>query len=182
MRGIRLAAFLLPLIVFLACTETAPASTTALSPEQRSERIERLQTAKKLDWQCAVDANVTPVTEEDFWDQMNKADMVIKELTHGFEVPQQEIADALWVLPKSITSGERDRLIRQLQAARRADDHNEQEMLNESAWTDSAAPVDTVTFDQQKELVDSVIKDLEIGEGVHWSTIKEAALYVPPSR
>jgi hypothetical protein len=53
-------------------------------------------------------------------------------------------------------------------------------MLNDSAWTDSAAPVDTVTFDQQKELVDSVIKDLEIGEGLHWSTIKEA-LYVPPS-
>ena len=25
------------------------------------------------------------------------------------------------------------------------------------------------------------IKDLEIGEGAHWSTIKEA-LYVPPSR
>jgi hypothetical protein len=32
-----------------------------------------------------------------------------------------------------------------------------------------------------KELVDSIIKDLVIGEGVHWATIKEA-LCVPPYR
>jgi hypothetical protein len=181
MKGIQLATFLLPLIALPACIETAPASTNALSPDQRSELIERLQAAKKLDWRYAVDPNVAPVTEEDFLDQMNSADRVVKELTYGFEVPQQEIADALWVPPKSVTSGERDRLIRRLQEARRDDDHNEQEMLNDSAWTDSAAPVDTVTFDQQEELVDCVIKDLEIGEGVHWSTIK-GALYVPPSR
>jgi hypothetical protein len=112
---------------------------------------------------------------------MNSAERVIKELAHDFEVPRQQIADALWVPPKSITSEERERLIRQLQEAKRADDHNEQEMLNDSAWTDLAAPVDTATFDLQKELVDSVVEDLEIGEGVHWSTIKDA-LYVPPYR
>jgi DNA-directed RNA polymerase specialized sigma24 family protein len=104
MRGIQLAAFLLPLIALPACTETAPASTAALSSEQRSELIERLQAAKKLDWQYAVDPNVTPVTEEDFLDQMNSADRVVKELTYGLDVPQQEIAEALWVPPKSITS------------------------------------------------------------------------------
>ncbi len=53
-------------------------------------------------------------------------------------------------------------------------------MLISSAWTDSVAPVDTMVFDQQELLVESVVKDLEIDEGVHWSTIREA-LYVPPS-
>jgi hypothetical protein len=38
------------------------------------------------------------VGEIDFLDQMNHADRVIKELTHGFEVPRQEIADALGFL------------------------------------------------------------------------------------
>jgi hypothetical protein len=112
MRGIQLAAFLLPLIALPACTETAPASTAALSSEQRSELIERLQAAKKLGSQYARDPDVTPVTEEDFLDQLNKADTVIKEVTHRFEAPRQQIADALWVPPKSITPEERQRLIR----------------------------------------------------------------------
>jgi hypothetical protein len=78
---------------------------------------------------------------------------------------------------------ERDRLIRQLQEAGREDDHNEQELLNYSQWTEldgGGAPVDTVTFDEQKQLVDSVVKDLKIGETVSWSKVKES-LYVLPS-
>jgi hypothetical protein len=37
-----------------------------------------------------------------------------------------------------------------------------------------------VTFDEQKQLVDSVVKDLKIGETVSWSKVKES-LYVLPS-
>jgi hypothetical protein len=165
-----------------ACAQTVASTgpTPALSPQEKSDLIERLEVAKRTDWNDALDSNVGPTAEADFLDQMNKADRVIKELSHGFDVPQTQSADALWVPPKSITSRERDRLIRELEEARREDDHNEQRMLNLSAWTDSVAPVDTVKFDEQKQLVDRVVKDLEIGEGVHWSTIKEA-LYVPTS-
>jgi len=153
------------------------------APDQGPELIDQLASAKQLDWRYALDPNVAPVTEIDFLDQMNKADRVISLITHGFEVPQQETVEALWVPPASITSEERRRLIQQLQEARREDDHNEQKMLNDSAWITSdggGAPIDTVTFDQQKLLVDSVVQDLVIGEIVHWPTIKEA-LYVPPS-
>jgi hypothetical protein len=165
-----------------ACAQTVAITgpTPALSPQEKSDLIERLEVAKRTDWNDALDSHVAPTAEADFLDQMNKADRVIKELSHGFDVPQTQSADALWVPPKSITSKERDRLIRELEEARREDDHNEQRMLNLSAWTDSVAPVDTIKFDEQKQLVDRVVKDLEIGEGVHWSTIKEA-LYVPTS-
>jgi hypothetical protein len=53
-------------------------------------------------------------------------------------------------------------------------------VLNDLAWSNSVAPVDTFTFDQQKAVAEGVIKDLEIGEDVHWSKIKEA-LVVPQS-
>jgi hypothetical protein len=148
-----------------------------------SQLIDRLASTEQLDWRYATDPTVAPVTRSDFLDQMNKADEVLKLATQGFKVPERELADALLVPPKSITSEESTRLVHELQEARREDDHNEQTMLNGSAWNGSdggGAPVDTVTFDQQKELVDSVVKDLETGKAVHWSTIKEA-LYVPPS-
>ena len=70
-----------------------------------------------------------------------------------------------------------------LQSAKLVDDHNEQAMFKYSEWSMSdggGAPIDTVTFDDQMQLVDSVIKDLEIGEVVPWSTIREA-LSVPPA-
>lgn len=178
----RVAGFLLLSLALCACAQTIANAPPfpPLSPQEKSDLIERLEVAKGTDWNDAMDPNVAPVTEDDFLEQMNKADRVIKELTHGFEVPRQKIADALWIPPKSITAQEQDRLLRQLQEARREDDHNEQRMLNLAAWTDSVAPVDTMKFDRQKELVDRVVKDLEIGEGVRWSTIEEA-LYVPPS-
>jgi hypothetical protein len=177
----RISAILLLSFTCFACAQTASSTVpTALSQQEKSDLIERLEVAKRTDWNDALDPKVGPGNEDDFLDQMNKADRVIKELSHGFDVPQRKITDALWVPPKSITTRERDRLIRQLQEARQEDDHNEQRMLNLSAWTDSVAPVDTIKFDEQKRLVDRVVKDLEIGEYVHWSTIKEA-LYVPTS-
>jgi hypothetical protein len=154
-------------LALCACAQTvteAPASFS-LSPQEKSELIERLDMAKRADWSDALDPSVAPVTQEDFLSQMNKADRVIKELKHGFPVPREEIADALWIPPKSIRPGERTHLIGELQEAEREDDHNEQLMLISSAWTDSVAPVDTMVFDQQELLVESVVKDLEIGEG-----------------
>jgi hypothetical protein len=166
-------AFVLLSLPAHAANETA--STRALLPSQRSALIDQLQTAKSRDWESAIDPNVPPVTREDFLDQMSKADRAIRELRYGFTVSQHELSEALWVLPKYISPRERARLIDQLQAAKRADDHNEQQMLNDW-WTDQ--PARTEQFDLQKKLVDDVLEDLEIGEPVHWWTIKQA-LYVP---
>jgi hypothetical protein len=179
-KGIQLAPFLLLLIALPACAGSAVSTMPPISPQERTQLIQRLEEAKKLDWNNALDPVVSPVRQESFLNRMNKADRAIRELKYGFEVPQQEITDALWVPPKSISSQERAQLIEQLQEARRQDDKNGQTMLNDSGWRHSAAPIDTVTFDQQKKLVDEVIKDLEIHEPIHWSTSNQA-LYVPPS-
>jgi hypothetical protein len=156
-------------------------STTAnLSSQQTSQLIQQLDAARKADWNAALDPSVSPVRRGTFLNQMNKADRASKELSHGFAVPQGEIDDALWVPPKHISPEERAQLIRQLKQARQQDDHNEQNMLNDLAWSRSAAPADTAIFDERKQEVDAVVKDLEIGAPVHWSAIKQA-LVVPTS-
>jgi hypothetical protein len=160
---------------------TEQSSNTAnLSSRQTSELIQQLDAAEKADWNWALDPSVSPVRREAFLNQMNKADLASKELSHGFAVPESEIEDALWAPPKHILPEERAQLIRQLKQARKQDDQNEQNMLNDLAWSRSAAPVDTSIFDQRKQEVDKVVMDLEIGAPVHWSAIKEA-LVVPAS-
>ena len=120
----------------------------------------------------------TRPSQEGLLDQKNKANGNIKELNHDFKISPQEINEAPCITPGSVSDEKRKELIQRLEAAKAQDDRNEQEVLNDSAWTDSGAPVDTVTFDQQKELVDNVVKDLKIGKDVCWSMIEEA-LRVP---
>lgn len=162
------------LIMLSACAQTAAATPAAISPRQRTELIQRLETAKQSDWKDAVDSKNDSVVEDDFLDQMNKADRAIRELSNGFGVSQSEIDDALWVPPKSISPEQRADLIRQLKDAVQQDDRNEQAMMNDIAWANSDAPVDTVTFERKKAFADNVLEELEIGEEVHWSEIKEA--------
>jgi hypothetical protein len=175
-------ATLLALILFTTPALASGASTTTatLPPQQTSDLIQRLNSAKKADWDAALDPSVSPVREETFLNQMNKADRVSKELSHGFSVLQSKIDDALWAPPKHISPEERAHLIHQLEATRQQDDQNEQTMLNDLAWSRSAAPADTVIFDERKQEVDAVVKNLEIGAPVHWTAIKQA-LVVPQS-
>jgi phosphoenolpyruvate carboxylase len=148
---------------------------------RESQLLDQLASAKQLDWKYALDPSVAAVTRSDCLEQMTKAARVTELISYGFKVPRQELADALWTPPKAISPEARDQLIRQLQEAQQENNHKEQEMFKYSEWSagdGGGAPADTAAFDQQMQLVDSVIKDLEIGEGVHWSAINEA-LYVP---
>ena len=154
-------------------------STKASLLPQTSDLIQRLNAAKKADWDAALDPSVSPVREETFLNQMNKADRASKELSHGFPVPQGEIDDALWSPPKHISPEERAQLIQELKQARQQDDQHEQNMLNDLAWSRSGAPADTVVFDERKQEVDAVVKDLEIGAPVHWTAIKQALVVLP---
>ena len=163
------------LLVLPAVAANAQATAPVQSP-QLTDLIQRLETAKKTDRDAALDPTVSPVRQETFLNQMNKADRAIRELSHGFTVSQSEVDDALWMPPKHITAEERTHLIEQLEQARQQDDHNEQQMLNGLAWSRSVAPADTVIFDQRKAQVDGVVKDLEIGAPVHWSDIKQVLL------
>jgi hypothetical protein len=149
-----------------------------LAPKYHGARfLDQLASAKQLDWQSALDPSVAPITKIDYLDQMNKADRDIRLLTHGFDLSQQELADALWIPPKAITPEARVELIQELRKAEEKDDRNEQQSFKYSEWSaldGGGAPVDTAAFDQRIELTDGVIQDLEIGEGVHWSTIRQA--------
>ena len=176
------------LLTFIALTFCAMpglaldvASTKAgLSSQQTLQLVQELNAAKNADWNAALDPNVSPVRHETFLNQMNKADRASKELIHGFAVPQSEINDALWAPPKHISPEERTHLIQELKQAKQQDDLNEQAMLNDLAWSRSAAPANTEIFDERKQQVDAVVKDLEIGAPVHWTVIRQA-LVVPTS-
>jgi hypothetical protein len=87
-KGILLAPFLLPLIALPACAGGAVSTTPPLSPQERAQLIQRLEEAKKLDWNNALDPMVSPMRQESFLNRMNKADRAIRELKYGFEVPQ----------------------------------------------------------------------------------------------
>jgi hypothetical protein len=139
--------------------------------------MRRLMAAKELAVSQPHDPNVSEVTAEDSAIQAAKADRAIRELNYGDQVPQAQIADALQVPPTHLSPQAKADLIRQLRDAKALDDRNEQEFLKDYF---SDRTVNTDKFDAQKELVDQVIKALQIGEDVHWATI-QTALKVPTS-
>jgi hypothetical protein len=178
--AIVVAFFVLTIFQIPAFAEDATLTAAKVPSQRTPQLIQQLDAAKKADWDAALDPTVSTVRQETFLNQMNKADKASKELRHGFAVSQSEISDALWAPPKHITPEERAKLIQELNQAKQQDDQNEQRMLNDLAWSRSAAPANTEQFDQRKEQIDSVVKDLEIGTPVHWSAIKQA-LVVPTS-
>jgi hypothetical protein len=107
--------------------------------------------------------------------QMGKANGDVEELNPEFATPPQDTGADACITRESISDRERRDLIQRLEAAKTQDDHNEQEMLN-IWWTEQ--PARTTEFDQQKQLVDSVVRDIEIGQIVCWSKVEEA-LKVP---
>jgi hypothetical protein len=176
---------LVPLVLLMtalpaiASSVQAPAAVQPTQPD--SALIQRLEAAKNADWNAAQDPSISTVRQETYLNQMNKSDRVIKELTHGFTVSQAKVDDALWTPPRHISAEERASLIEQLKEARQQDERNEQQMLNDAAWSNSRAQADTAAFDQRKAQIDRVLKNLEIEAPVHWSDIHQALVVVSPS-
>ena len=141
--------------------------------------IRQLEAAKELDESDAMDPKLGAVAREDFVEQAGKADRAIKELTNGYAVSDTEMEDALQVPPRRLSPTQKSALIKRIIEAEQATDHNEQAMLSLVSWGYSDQPSATSRFDQQKQLDDEVIKELRIGEDVHWDTIQEALLVVP---
>jgi hypothetical protein len=166
----------LPTIIIVAIRSAAAAAEL---PSQ-ANLIERLQSARNIDQDAALDPSVSPFRQGTFLNQMNKADRVMNELRHGIDVPPGEINDALWTPPNRLTPQARARLIQQLQEARQQDDRNEQQTLNDQAWSNSAFPPDTTTFDERKTQIDEMVKSLQSGNSVRWSDLHHA-LTVPAS-
>jgi hypothetical protein len=145
-----------------------------LSQQSTADLVKRLEAAKELDESEAMRSSNSAVVREDFLEQAGRADKAIKELTHGYPVSEAELDAALEVPPGNLSTAEKSHLIGKIEEAREATDHNEQAMLNEEGWGYSDQPAATGAFDQRKQLDDDVIKDLRIGEQVHWDDIRQA--------
>jgi hypothetical protein len=145
-----------------------------MSESQNSDIVHQLQAAKELDESNAMQPSTAAVPRADFLEQAGKADKAIKELTHGYPVSEAELQDALRVPPGNLSDAQKAALVSRIQQAETATDHNEQAMLNEIGWGYSDQPAATSRFDQQKQLDGEVIKDLKIGEPVHWDDVQQA--------
>lgn len=149
-----------------------------MSQQTSGDMVRQLEAAKELDESEAVSSSNSTISRQDFLEQASKADRAIKELTNGYPVSEAELRDALIVPPGNLSAAEKSDLIGKIEEARRATDHNEQAMLNEEGWGYSDQPAATNAFDQRKQLDDEVIKDLKIGQQVHWDEIQQATQVV----
>jgi hypothetical protein len=155
-----------------------PAPDSAGLSEQRPELIRQLEAAEQADESDALDRRISLVRKEDFFEQAEKAERAIRELLYGYDVPQPELADALAVPPKDLSPQVKADLIRQLQDSIALNDRSEQNKLNDYF---SGASSDTAPYDMQKAFAAAVIKELTIGEDVHWDTLQQALEVVPRS-
>ncbi len=144
-------------------------------PQETAALIKKLERAKETDESEANQLGVSAVTQEDYMTQAGKADRAIKELSHGYAVPPEELNDALWVPPRSIAGAEKTGVIQQVELAIQKDQRDEDTVLVGAKFEDGPYPINAMErLEEHKNLAEGVVKDLKIGEDVHWQTIKQA--------
>jgi hypothetical protein len=168
------------LIAVSACAQRHrnPAPDQIILNQRRAELIRRLGAAEETDESNGRDPQISLVRKEDFFEQADKAERAIRELLYGYSVPQAELADALAVPRKTLSPQAKADLIRQLRDSIALNDRGEQSRLNNYF---SAASFDTEPYDAQKAFAAAVIKELTIGEDVHWDTLQQALQVLPQS-
>jgi hypothetical protein len=168
------------LIAVSACAQRHrnPAPDQIIWKDQRPELIRRLEAAEQADETNARDPRLSLIRKEDFFEQADKAEHAIRQLLYGYDVPQAELAEALAVPPRILSPQVKADLIRQLQDSIALNDRREQSKLDDYV---SEASFDTAPYDTQKAFAAAVIKELTIGEEVHWDTLEEALQVLPQS-
>jgi len=152
-----------------------PQEDAQQSARRNAELIKRLQGAKEMDESEANQPGTSATAWQDDMIQEGKADKAIKELSRGPEVPQSEIDEALWVPPKTLSAAQKARLLQRLKDAVQRDENEEQTMMSGVNFENFPYPSSRMaTLEDHKNLAEDVVKDLEIGEDVHWETIKQA--------
>jgi hypothetical protein len=141
----------------------------ALTPQQRMQVVVQLEQARQTDLDYAKDISLGPVAEGDYLAQADKADSVIQQLNRQSDVPQSEVADALFVPPKHLSPEMRAQLVDKLKQARALDDEKWHNNLGseDEAWL-------TLLCDIQARRATRVIGKLETGERVSWLEISDA--------
>jgi hypothetical protein len=165
---VEVAGALMLALLIPACAPVSSPSTVSRSP--RSTLVLQLEQARELDKSNAMDPHIGPIASGDYSVQADKAETAIFKIEQGAEVSHKELADALFVPPKSLSEAQRDDLIHRLRHARQLDDRGWRD------WTRDAAIAQDFTVQEKK--ADWVISGLERGEPVSWLDINDA-LSVP---
>jgi hypothetical protein len=154
------------------------ASWDLLAPSP-GQLITQLQQAKTLDENNANDPTVSLPRRGDFLNHATQADLTVRDLQHGFFVPEDRITYALEVPPKHLAPEQRVALIRQLKDAIRKDESREQAVVSWSDEIYNEDPGAPSEFGDQEQLAQKEIRNLEESKHVSWDELQRA-LYVPP--
>ncbi|MGD0075826.1 MAG: hypothetical protein ABSD31_16010 [Candidatus Binataceae bacterium] len=148
-------------LMFIGCALASDAAD-----EQRAQAIQQLEAAKRKDLQETTNPKVSPARQADFAIQAKKADLAIRELQHGFRVPESEIKEAIEIPPESVRA-EKGRLLQRLKEVRDQERRDEQQNYSDD-------PVGLNRLRQEEARTSDVIEKLEVGEFVPWADIQQA--------
>ncbi|HML17493.1 MAG TPA: hypothetical protein VK419_10725 [Bryobacteraceae bacterium] len=148
-------------LLFVGC---ALASESA--SDQKADAIQRLEAAEHKDLQESTNPKVSPQRQADFAIQAKKADLAIRELQHGYRVPESEIAEATEIPPESVRAV-KGRLLEQLKKVREIESRDEL-----TIYVDDPVGLDELREEEAR--TSAVIEMLEVGEFVPWADIQQA--------
>jgi len=143
-----------------------------LSAQQKQQLVQQLGTAKSQDEAVATDTTANPTQAEDAAVQAYKADRRARDLEHGYDVSETKLEHSLEVPPKTLSAEQKADLIEKLKQAKQLDEREAEYAAEENSQ------VSEDRYRRHEQRVDSVLKDMEIGEDVPWSQI-QSALKVP---
>jgi hypothetical protein len=163
-------AIILGILLFAPVTPGCAATDSNTNLQEGTQLVQQLREAQQLDKSYALDISVGPVAAGDYMLRADRAADVIYEIEHGERVSRAEIADALFVPPKSLSESERAQLVEQLELSWERD---------QRGWWDwTRDPVIAQNFNVQGKKAERVIRELETNQPVSWSEIQEA-MHVP---
>src|SRR4029077_4992903 len=100
-------AVILGVLLLAPGTSGFAATDSNSSMDQGTQLLQRLTAARQLDRSLALGVSVGPVGGGEYMLRADRAQDVIDKIEHGERVSRAEIADALFVPPKSLSQTER---------------------------------------------------------------------------
>jgi hypothetical protein len=164
----------LAIAIALGMSACSPAGSQSASNQvnlsPQSQLIAQLQEAKQTDLHLALQPGISPVGQGDLMVAASKVDVVIDKLSHGDNVSQADITQALIVPPPSLTPEQRADYIVKLRAAC---------ALDNQGWThDTRYSVAPQEYLVQENLCLQAVRELRTGQDVSYYSLQQA-LHVP---
>jgi hypothetical protein len=159
----------LAIAVALGVSACSPAASQVNSSPQ-SQLVAQRQEAKQPDLRLALQPGINAVGQGDLMVAASKVDNVIDKLTHGEDVSQAEIAEALVTPPTSLTPEQRADYISKLRVACKLDN---QGWLHNTRYS-----VSPQSYLVQQQLCQQAVRDLRTGQQVSYYSLQQA-LHVP---